>query len=205
MRSFGAMPIRRGSISCSRFLIEGDVPKDVKKWLTGALKRHAFAPIDPKGDEERSSGFVELEDEKATGFAPGTLFEADHALFAWRVDKIRLPASTIRIELEEFTRKYEAKNGRKPSRGQKSEQKELIRRGMRSKTPAVTKVSDVSIDLETKHVLVWATSTGIVEEVQTALEEGLDTRLIQRVAQAFLSEKQLEQLKPSEELFGSVS
>ena len=204
MRSFGAMPIRRGSISCSRFLIEGDVPKDVKKWLTPALKKSAFEEIDPKGDEERAAGFVELEDENATTFGTG-LFEGEHALFAWRVDKIRIPGGTVRAELAEFAKKYEAKNGRAPSRGQKTEQKELIRRGLRSKTPAVTKTHDVSLDLRAKQVLVWASSTGIVEEVQNALELGLETKLVPRTPQQMLGPDALERLSPTPELFGSAS
>lgn len=199
------MPIRRGSISCSRFLLEGGIPKDVKKWLTHALKKSAFEPIDPKGDEERAAGFVELEDENATDFASGTLFEGQHALFAWRVDKVRIPGAAVRAQLQEYAQKYEAKNGRAPSRGQKTEQKELIRRGLRSKTAAVTKVSDVSVDLKSKHVLVWASSVGIVDEVQSALELGLETRLIPRTPQLMLEPAVLESLKPTLELFGSVS
>lgn len=199
------MPIRRGSISCSRFLVEGGIPKDVRKWLTHALKKSAFEPIDPKGDEERAAGFVELEDENATDFASGTVFEGEHALFAWRVDKVRIPGAAVRAQLQEFAQKYEAKNGRPPSRGQKTEQKELIRRRLRSKTAAVTKVSDVSLDMKSKHVLVWASSVGIVDEVQSALELGLQTRLIPRTPQLMLSAAALESLTPSTELFGSVS
>ncbi|MBL8949731.1 MAG: recombination-associated protein RdgC [Myxococcaceae bacterium] len=198
------MPIRKGSISCSRFLVEGGVPKDVKKWLTHALKKSAFEPIDPKGDEERAAGFVELEDENATTFGTG-LFEGEHALFAWRVDKIRIPGATVRAELAEFAKKYEAKNGRAPSRGQKTEQKELIRRGLRSKTPAVTKTHDVSLDLRAKQVLVWASSTAIVEEVQNALELGLETKLLPRTPQQMLGPVALEKLSPTPELFGSAS
>ena len=199
------MPIRRGSISCSRFLVEGGIPKDVKKWLTHALKKSAFEPIDPKGDEERAAGFVELEDENATDFASGTLFEGEHALFAWRVDKVRIPGAAVRAQLQEYATKYEAKNGRAPSRGQKAEQKELIRRGLRSKTEPVTKVSDVSLQLKSKHVLVWASSVGVVEEVQNALELGLETRLLPRTPQVMLGPDALDALTPTVELFGSVS
>ena len=198
------MPIRKGSISCSRFLVEGGVPNAVEKWLVPALKKSAFEEIDPKGDEERAAGFVELEDENATTFGTG-LFEGEHALFAWRVDKIRIPGGTVRAELAEFAKKYEAKNGRAPSRGQKTEQKELIRRGLRSKTPAVTKTHDVSLDLRAKQVLVWASSTGIVEEVQNALELGLETKLVPRTPQQMLGPDALERLSPTPELFGSAS
>ncbi len=198
------MPIRKGSISCSRFAVEGGIPKDVKKWLVHALKKSAFEPIDPKTDEERAAGFVELEDENATTFSSG-LFEGEFAVFAWRVDKIRIPGAAVRGELAEYAKKYEAKNGRAPSRGQKAEQKELIRRGLRAKTPAVTKVHDVSLELKSKHVLVWSSSSGIVEEVQGALELGLETRLLPCTPQQLVSPAVLETLSPTPELFGSVS
>jgi recombination associated protein RdgC len=195
------MPIRRGAVSCSRFRIEGAVPKDVKKWLTRALTTRAFEPIDPKGDEDRASGFVELEDDRATAFSAGAVFDGLYALFAWRVEKIRLPASALRGELAEWARKFEAKKGRAPGRREKGEQKDLIRRTLRAKTPPVASVSDVSYELPVGEVLIWATSVGIVEEVQTALEEKLEVRLIPRVPASFVSPSVLDSLAPTPELF----
>ena len=177
------------------------MPKDVKKWLTKALKTGAFEGIDPMGDEVRASGFVELEDDRATSFASGALFEGLYALFAWRVEKIRMPASTIRAELAEWSRKFEAKNGRGPGRREKGDQKDLIRKALRSKTPPVASVSDVSCELPIGEVLVWASSTGTVEEVQLALEKGLEVRLIPRVPASFVSPAVLEGLGPTAALF----
>jgi len=198
------MPIRKGTVSCSRFRLEGAVPKDVKKWLTKALKTAAFEPIDPKSDELRAAGFVELEDDRATTFSAGALFEGLYALFAWRVEKIRLPASSIRAELVEWARAFEAKNGRGPGRREKSEQKELIRKALRGKTAPVSSVSDVSYELPSGELLVWASSTSIVEEVQTALEQGLEVRLIPRVPASFVSPSVLEGLGPTPALFESA-
>ena len=82
---------------------------------------------------------------------------------------------------------------------------ELIRRSLRNKTPAVTKVHDVSLQLNSKHVLVWASSTGVVEEVHGALELGLETRLLPCTPHQQVSPSVLETLSPTPELFGSVS
>ncbi|MBK7861069.1 MAG: recombination-associated protein RdgC [Archangiaceae bacterium] len=199
------MPIRRGSISCSRFLIEGEIPKDVKKWLTRAVGRKAFEPIDLKGDEERAAGFVEFGDSNATDFAGASLFEGEHAVFSWRVDKIRISGAAVRAAVEDFAKKYEAKNGRKPSRGQKAEQKDLIRKALRTKSEPSSKTFDVSIDLRSKHVLVWASSVKLVDEVYAALEEGLEAQLVARTPQAFLGVTALEKLAPTTQLFGGVS
>ena len=195
------MPIRRGAVSCSRFRVEGAVPKDVRKWLTKALTQRAFEGIDPKGDEDRAAGFVELEDDRATSFAGGTLFNGLYALFGWRVEKIRIPASTLRADLAEWAKKFEAKNGRAPGRREKSEQKELARKALRAKTPPVTSVTDVSYELPVGEILIWGSSTGLVDEIQAALETGLEVRLIPRVPASFVSPKVLETLAPTPALF----
>ena len=195
------MPIRRGAVSCSRFRIEGKIPKDVRSWLTQALTRGAFEGIDPRGDEERAAGFVELEDDRATRFAGGTLFNGLYALFGWRVEKIRLPASTLRAELGQWAQKFEAKKGRAPGRREKSEQKDLLRRALRAKTAPVSSVSDISYELPVGEVLIWASATGLVEEIQGALEQGLGVRLIPRVPAAFVSATVLEALAPTPGLF----
>ena len=190
------MPIRRGAVSCSRFRIEGTVPKDAKKWLTKALKQGAFEPIDPKGDEDRAAGFVPFED--------GALFEGMYALFSWRTEKIRLPASTLRAELTAWAAKFEAKNGRAPGRREKSDQKALLRRAMRARTEPVAAVFDVSLELTTREVLVWAGSTSVVEEVQLALEKGLEVRLIPRVPASFVTPEVLDGLGPTPGLFDGL-
>lgn len=196
------MPIRRGAISCSRYRVAGDVPKkDVRRWLTKALTARAFEPIDPKGEEDRAAGFVEIEDQRATTFAVGNVFDGDYALFAWRVEKIRIPSAIVRAELSEWSQKFEAKNGRAPGRREKGEQKELVRKMIRAKTEPSTKVFDVSFELKTNEVLVWGTSRGIVEEVQVALEEKLEVRLVPRVPASFVSPDTLDGLAPTPELF----
>ena len=196
------MPIRRGAVSCSRFRVVGDVPKDVRRWLTRALTARAFEPIDPKSDDERTAGFVELDDDRATGFAAGTVFDGGYALFAWRVEKIRIPGTAVRGEMTAWSQKFEAKNGRAPGRKEKGDQKDLIRRALRSKTEPSVKIFDVSWELASNEVLVWGTSRGIVEEVQVALEEKLEVRLVPRVPASFVSPDTLDQLSPTPELFG---
>ncbi len=196
------MPIRRGAISCSRYRVLGDVPKDVRRWVIKALAARAFEAIDPKGDDDRASGFVELDDDKATSFVPGSVFDGGFALFSWRVEKIRIPSSAMRGELSAWAQKFEAKNGRAPGRREKGEQKDAIRKVLRAKTEPSVKVLDVSYELKTHEVLVWGTSRGIVEEVQTALEEQLEVRLVPRVPASFVTPAVLDALSPTPELFG---
>jgi hypothetical protein len=85
------MPIRRRSVHLSRFKLDGEIPKDVKRWLQRGLGKVAFEPIDVKSEDERAVGFVELEDNDKTEFNAGALFHGMHAgvtalLRARRVD-----------------------------------------------------------------------------------------------------------------------
>lgn len=196
------MPIRKGSISCSRFRIQGNAPKDLRRWVTKTLTARAFEPIDAKGDEDRAAGFVELEDNAATAFLPGALFESGYALFAWRVEKIRIPSAALRGELSSWAQKFEAKNGRAPGRREKTEQKDALRKTLRAKTEPSVKVFEVSWQLTNGEIVVWGTSRGIVEEIQAALEEKLEVRLVPRVPASFMPPNRLDALAPTPELFG---
>src|SRR4051794_36776042 len=115
------MPIRRGSGNLARFRLEGAVPKDVKRWLQKGLSKASFEPIDPKSDDERSAGFVELEQNDSTEFSAGALFHGMHALFSWRVDRLKVPTNPIRAGLLQWSQAFEAKNKRAAGRRERAE------------------------------------------------------------------------------------
>jgi len=196
------MPIRRGSVSFARFRLASTPPKDVRRWLTSALRAGAFQPIDVKGDQERAAGFVELEAPDMTAFTPSTVFTGLAAVFAWRVDRLRLPGAQLRGELQRWSQAFEASEGRPPGRREKAEQKDALRRAWRSRSEPLTRTFDVSLDLTSRELLVWATSAGVVEEVQAALEEHLAVALVRAVPGAGLAAARLDALQPTPALFG---
>jgi DNA recombination-dependent growth factor C len=177
----------------------------VKRWLSRALKTAAFEPLDPKSDEERAAGFVELEATSRAEFGGSDVLYGTHALFAWRVDKLRISGQVLRAELLKWTQAFEAKNGRPAGRSEKSEQKENVRRALRSKAEPSTKTFDISLDLSTREVLIWATSRTTVEEIQGALEVALEVRLNPRVPAAFVAPEVLDALKPTALFFGELA
>jgi DNA recombination-dependent growth factor C len=196
------MPIRRGALSFARFRLEGDFPKDTRRWLTRALASRAFEGIDPKGDEDRASGFVELEQPENTEFSPGAVFDGLYALFAWRVERLRIPSQALRAQVAEWAQAFEQKNGRAPGRREKTEQKDAIRKSLRSKTEPTVKVFDVSVDLAARELQVWATARSVVDEVTEALESSLEVRLVPCVPASRVDADTLDRLAPTTELFG---
>jgi recombination associated protein RdgC len=199
------MPIRRGSVAFARFRLASAPPKDVRRWLGKALAAGAFEPIDVKGDEERAQGFVELEGAERTGFAPGDVFFGTQALFSWRVDRLKVPSAQVRAELLKWAQAFEAKNGRAPGRRERAEQKDVVKKALRSKLDPVTRTFDLSLDLKTKELFVWATSRTVIEEIHAALEERLEEKLVPLVPAAQLDPDALDALAPTPALFLEVA
>jgi recombination associated protein RdgC len=172
------MPVLRGSITFARFRSEtGKLPQDTRRWLARGLARGAFVPLDPaKGDDDRSAGFVSLEDPESTDFTSGVL-EGGRALFAFRVDRIQVKGAAVRAELERWTAAFRDEHDRAPARGEKATAKDEIRHRLRGRTPPSTRVLDVSWALEDREVLVWAASRKAVDEIAAAIEQAFEVKL----------------------------
>src|SRR5690606_41841963 len=115
------MPLTRGAVTFSRFRVRPgakELPSDLPRSLGRALRARAFEPLDRTGDEERAAGFVELEAEDGVEFASGSVFRGDHALFAYRVDTLKVPSSPLQGELTKRLEALEAENDRHPARGE---------------------------------------------------------------------------------------
>ena len=194
------MPLQRGPVSIARFQLENEIPTEVRRWLTAALRTRAFEGIDPKGDEDAASGFVELEDNNATDFSPGSVFIEGHALFAWKIEKLRISASELRNEVKQWGEKFELDEGRPAGRKEKTAAKDAIRQKLRSKAEPSSKVFDVSLNLNNRDVHIWGTTRSAVDEITEAMESTLKTRLIARVPAAFAKAEVIDGLSPSPEL-----
>lgn len=177
------MPILRGSVTLSRFRVEphgGETP-DWSRALPKGLTGHAFVPLDRDGPDDRTAGFCELEDRDAVDFSPNSVWYGEHALFCWRIDEIRIPASVVKSELETWAKTFEKENARKPGRNEKNEARTMIRQSWRSRAPIIVRTFDVSWNVEARLLQIWAGSRKAVDEVQAAVEQAFAVRLVQLV------------------------
>lgn len=200
------MPVQRGSVTFARFRSEPAAkrPSDTRRWLARGLARGAFEPIDvERGEDDRAAGFVTLEDQDATDFAAGVL-QGEWALFGYRVDTIRIPAAAVRAELDRWSAAFVEEHGRPPARGEKAQQKDLVRHALRQRTAPTVRVHDVSWNLKTGELLVWASSRKTVEEAAAAIEAALEVKLQPRSAgaQAVAARIPEAALAPTQELVG---
>ncbi len=200
------MPVLRGAVTFSRFLVEpGEgAPADLKRWFTKALKARAFAPIDRRSEEERAAGFVELEDHEGTEFATSHLYYGEYALFGYRIDQIKVPGPVLRAEVGKWAAAFEKEKGRPPSRGEKAENRASLRQMLRNRAVPTTKVHDLSWNLKTRQLQIWAASRKAVEEVLNAVEMAFKVKLVPLVPAEVASRTGIADsaLAPTAELIG---
>ena len=180
------MPVQRGSVTFSRFRSDppGKRASDTRRWLARGLARGAFEPLDvERGEDDRSAGFVSREDPDSTDFTSGVL-EGERALFGYRVDTLRVPAAAVRAELDRWAAAFVEEHGRPPARGEKAQQKDLVRHGLRLRTAPTSRIHDLSFNLKTGELLIWASSRKLVEEISAAVEAALEVKLQPRSASA---------------------
>lgn len=174
------MPVLRGSVTFSRYrveLAEGG-SSDWKRSLPRGLRAAAFEPIDRKNpDEERAAGFVELENAESVEFPPGAIFNGHYALFGYRVDTLKVPGAALKAELTRWEQAFQKENGRKPSRGEKAENRASIRHLLMQRSVPVTKTFDVSWQLQTGELQIWAGSRKQTDEIAAAIEEAFKVKL----------------------------
>ncbi|MBI5542941.1 MAG: recombination-associated protein RdgC [Deltaproteobacteria bacterium] len=203
------MPILRGAVTFARFRVEG-FDKREKDWIVKNLRTHVFEPIRKASEDERSVGFVELEDRDAVEFSTGAVHQGEYALFSFRVDTLKVPGGMLREELEKWVKTFEAEHTRPCSRREKNDARAALKQSLRQKLSPKTKTFDVSWNLKKSELQIWAASRTAVEEVEAGLEKAFDLQLqpLAPAAAAQLLGLKDEDLLPTPDLswpdFGSV-
>lgn len=200
------MPVLSGAVTFARFRAEpASGRSDPKRWLLRGLARKAFQPLEVrKAEADRSAGFVELEDHDAVAFAVGAVFQGEHALFSWRVDTLRVPASDVKAELDKWAAAFLAEQGRPPAKREKAQRKDEVRQLLRQRATPTSRTFDVSWNLAKGEVAVWAASRKLVEEVAAEMEEAFAVKLAPASASAGAVRAGIpeEALAPTSALFG---
>jgi recombination associated protein RdgC len=201
------MPVLSGAVTFSRFRSEpaGNAPSDTKRWLAKGLKSGAFEPIDlKKTEDERASGFVELENHDGTDFATGSVLYGEYVLFGFRIDTVKVPSAVLKAELDKWMKGFEKENGRAPTRGEKSENRASLRHMLRQRSVPNTKVHDVSWNLKTNQVQLWAASRKAVDEILLAMETAFEVKLQPLVPASLAARAGIDDgnLVPTPELIG---
>ena len=85
-----------GSLSFKTFYVQGEPPDDFHEGYLQRLQKHFFEPLTPAGEDERSVGWVPVQDPISEGFSRDQVFFNQYIVFAMRIDKWALPAPWVK-------------------------------------------------------------------------------------------------------------
>ena len=203
------MPIQQGAVTFARFMAEARKPrsKDVRRSLAKDLRSQAFQPLDRLGEQERTTGWVELDDADSVELPPSRFLFGSHLLVAYRIDQRKVPAAMVKRELDGWARDFLSRQNRSPKRIERAEQKELIVKRLRKRAFVTTQTIDVSWNLDSDEVLIWSPARKTVDEIHVALEETFDLRLHSKSpgALADATGARAASLAPTVALFGDAA
>ena len=157
----------KGSISVRRYLVTDKLPADARKKLVRGIKAHAFTPIDPKTDVDRSIGWVSILDSEDTELvSDNTLFVAtggEQLRVSMRMDVLKPSSAEVRRLLDTKVKAGEAEEKRKLTKRERRELKDEIARQLRLRTLPRVKTFDVVWNLDTGRLYLWSQTKTVNE------------------------------------------
>lgn len=143
------MSALRGSLTYSRFFVEGDLPDDFRERFMRSIRLRAMKPLEPDDDDLERTGWCRVGEPFELELGYEDVFYNSFVNLGVRTDRWAIPGSMMRNRLREAERAYLEKKGReKLSRREKSELKLLVARKLRRQVSAQTRLVDLSWSLE---------------------------------------------------------
>jgi recombination associated protein RdgC len=198
-----------GSISVRRYKILDPLPADARAKFARGVRAHAFAPLDPKGEHERSLGWVSLDDYDDADLRADKLFfvgaGGEQLRVTLRIDVLKPPASEVRRALQTRVQALEAAEGRKISKREKSLLKDEIVRTLRQRSFPKVRTIDVVWNLDTARLYFWSHTKAVnqlfMEQFVRSFGVRLEVEGPARWSRAAITEDQLKKLEPTPELW----
>jgi len=121
------MGLSSGTLTFSRFYVQGDLPPRFPDFVNDRIRRFCFAGLD-RSTEERTLGWTSLDDVLDTDFSHANYALGDLIVFCLRIDRKTVPPSLLRIRTLALQNARLAETGRKRL---SREEKEAIREQVR--------------------------------------------------------------------------
>jgi DNA recombination-dependent growth factor C len=199
----------KGTISVRRYTIRDPLPDDARRKLMRGLRAHDFSPIDPKGDADRSIGWVSMLDSDDSDLHPEKVFfvasGGEQLRVSLRLDVLKPAASEVRRQLNTRALALEAKEGRPVTKRERRVLKDEITRELRLRTLPRVRVFDVVWNLDSRRLYLWSQvktiNEAFVDLFIKSFNLALEVEGPTRWAQESVGKKTLAQLEPTPELW----
>ena len=169
-----------GSLTFKTFYVEGEPPHDFQSVYLRKLQDRFFEPLSPVGEDERTVGWVPVQDPIGTEFRYDQVFFNQYIVFAMRIDKWSLPSPWVKAmtrqailerlpELEAEEAQRQSAEGKlrpkaKLSKREKEKIKLEVTTEIKHKVLPAMKVIDVVWNISEGMVRFWSTSSAVCDE-----------------------------------------
>lgn len=141
------------------------------------IRTRAFRDFFPE-NAEKNAGFVSINDCLDADFTVEKTLLGDYRVFSVRVDRRKVPASSIKIRLLEERKKHLQETGQKQlTKMQRETLRESVRAELLKNIPPVTAVYDVAINTVSGTVYVSALAIKAIQEFMDIFREAFEISL----------------------------
>lgn len=206
------MGLFRGGLAVRRYQVI-DPPStknraELRRKLERGVVAHKFSPVDPKGESDRSAGWVSISDLDDNELGDGKAFGGTgqtELRVGLRIDRLVAPPVEVKRQLQIKSRALEEERGRPLGRTEKKNLKTMIERKLRERVFPQTQVYDLVWDLEASTILFWGQSKKVSETLIELFTKSFGLQLEidgpSRWANRLLDADVLQKLKPADELW----
>ncbi len=168
-----------GSLSYTRFFVDGDLPPSHREVFTDAIKRGAFEPLEADSDDVERMGWCSIEHPLDMDFEPEKLFFNEYLNVALRMDKWRIPGGLLKAWCTEAERTYMAKHNKdKLRRSEKDDIKAIVTADLKARLLPSMKTIDVSWNTQTGVLRFWNQSGKTCEVFMDLFEKTFGLQLV---------------------------
>jgi recombination associated protein RdgC len=198
----------KGSVSYTKFFVQGEVPSDFRDRFLEAIRMRAFTPLTPEEDAEERVGWCPFDSPYAPeeGFEYNGVFYNQYLNLAFRADRWRFPGPVFRALFDKMAKVYLEKQGRKRlGKREKEELKVMVGKKLRKQFSPAVQVVELSWDLESGVCRFAHQSPKVHEHLHELFEKTFGLKLLAGgpfadalhagLPEAFL--KTIEHLEPS--------
>ncbi len=172
------MGIASGNISYLRFFTAA-LPEGFEEPYCDLLASHKFNEIDPRSELEESVGWVEFGDAFDCNYSPDTLVSnSGHILLRLRIDKLKIPAVSLKAYVDQAARGRAAEAGRdKLTKREKDVLKLEVKNQLRMRSLPRMQLVEVVWNVSTGEVRVASTSKAIATTFVDKFEKTFSVQL----------------------------
>ena len=151
---------------------------DVQEAVLDGLIRGRIPRIDVDVGHDRAAGFAVFADPLDIDFSPDKVFAGPVILFSFRQDRLAIPASTLRLYVEQRCRQNMAATHRdRLPRQERDELREAVRTDLLRRVPPTIHAYEVIWDQDSSRLRLFATSPAVCDDFVARAREGLGLQL----------------------------